>query len=199
MWDAHQNHYKKLLPLKHMFSVLARNMGWVNRFNHNNPSFTVYSWAAIMQSNVTGDIIRDHKTKATLSWWDTFLAHESSAKAVVVFFTQILLIALLIMGMDLSEFGSQVLWDWQCFCRCAIGNGVPVGTDSPRASAKSHMIRRSWILLGQTWDAACSYPPPPCNSYALVQATVGVGTVLIWYLILIRYKWSAAAHNTWVW
>ena len=36
-------------------------------------------------------------------------------------------------------------------------------------------------------------PPPPCNSYALVQATVGVGTVLIWYLILIRYKCSAAA------
>ena len=39
-----------------------------------------------------------------------------------------------------------------------------------------------------------SYPPPPlCNSYALVIATVGVGTVLIWYLILIRYKCSAAA------
>ena len=36
-------------------------------------------------------------------------------------------------------------------------------------------------------------PPPPCNSYALVIATVGVGTVLIWYLILIRYKCSAAA------
>ena len=31
-------------------------------------------------------------------------------------------------------------------------------------------------------------PPPPCNSHALVQATVGVGTVLIWYLILIRYQ-----------
>ena len=29
-----------------------------------------------------------------------------------------------------------------------------------------------------------SVPPPPlCISYALVQATVGVGTVLIWYLI----------------
>ena len=36
-------------------------------------------------------------------------------------------------------------------------------------------------------------PPPPCNSYALVIATVGVGTVLIWYLILIQYKCSAAA------
>ena len=36
-------------------------------------------------------------------------------------------------------------------------------------------------------------PPPPCNSYALVIATVGVGTVLIWYLILIRYNCSAAA------
>ena len=37
------------------------------------------------------------------------------------------------------------------------------------------------------------YPPPPCNSYAFVIATVGAGTVLIWYLILIRYKCSAAA------
>ena len=26
-----------------------------------------------------------------------------------------------------------------------------------------------------------STPPPPCNSHAHVQATVGVGTVLIWY------------------
>ena len=33
-----------------------------------------------------------------------------------------------------------------------------------------------------------STPPPPCISYALVQATVGVGTVLIWDLILIRYQ-----------
>ena len=32
------------------------------------------------------------------------------------------------------------------------------------------------------------HPPPPCISYALVQATVGVGTVLIWDLILIRYQ-----------
>ena len=34
----------------------------------------------------------------------------------------------------------------------------------------------------------CTPPPTPCNSRALVQATVGVGTVLIWYLILIRYQ-----------
>ena len=31
-------------------------------------------------------------------------------------------------------------------------------------------------------------PPPLCISYALVQATIGVGNVLIWYLILIRYQ-----------
>ena len=29
--------------------------------------------------------------------------------------------------------------------------------------------------------------PPPCISYALVQATVGVGTLIIVYVILIRY------------
>ena len=31
-------------------------------------------------------------------------------------------------------------------------------------------------------------PPPACISYALVQATVGVGTVLIWDLLLVRYQ-----------
>ena len=33
-----------------------------------------------------------------------------------------------------------------------------------------------------------STPPPPCISYALVQATVGVGTVIIVYVILIAYE-----------
>ena len=37
-------------------------------------------------------------------------------------------------------------------------------------------------------EAYTQPPPPPCISYALVQATVGVGTVLIWCLILIRYQ-----------
>ena len=32
-------------------------------------------------------------------------------------------------------------------------------------------------------ETARGVPPPPCISYALVQATAGVGTVLIWYLI----------------
>ena len=30
---------------------------------------------------------------------------------------------------------------------------------------------------------AVTYPPPPCISYARVQATAAVATVLIWYLI----------------
>ena len=33
-----------------------------------------------------------------------------------------------------------------------------------------------------------SISSPPWISYALVQATVGVGTVLIWDLILIQYQ-----------
>ena len=32
------------------------------------------------------------------------------------------------------------------------------------------------------------YPPPPCISYVLVQTTVGVGTVIIVYVILITYE-----------
>ena len=49
------------------------------------------------------------------------------------------------------------------------------------------------MLLAMTYDLChgghmvAEYPllhtPPPCNGYALVQATAGVGTVLIWYLI----------------
>ena len=105
MWDAHENHYKKLLPLKQMFSVLARSVGGINRFHRNKPSFTVYSWAALRQMNATGAV--KGKTKATS--WDAFKAQWSShAKAMVTFVTQMVLIVLLVMGMDLSEFGSQV-------------------------------------------------------------------------------------------
>ena len=49
-------------------------------------------------------------------------------------------------------------------------------------------------LFAQRAHSACTahgtppYPPPLCISYALVQATVGVGTVIIVYVILIAYK-----------
>ena len=45
-----------------------------------------------------------------------------------------------------------------------------------------------WAALLGGGFALLVPPPPPCLSYALVQATAGVGTVLIWYLILIRYQ-----------
>ena len=41
---------------------------------------------------------------------------------------------------------------------------------------------------GKVEERGSYTPPPPCISYALVQATVGVGTVLIWDLTLIRYQ-----------
>ena len=47
------------------------------------------------------------------------------------------------------------------------------------------LLRQSKHVL--TVCNICS-PPPPCVSYALVQATVGVGTVIIVYVILITYK-----------
>ena len=53
-----------------------------------------------------------------------------------------------------------------------------------RARAQLFCVRNAPRLNG-CW---ISTPPPPCISYTLVQATVGVGTVLIWYLILIRYQ-----------
>ena len=39
------------------------------------------------------------------------------------------------------------------------------------------------LVLVQTSANKVSPPPPPCKSYALVQATAVIGTVLIWYLI----------------
>ena len=39
-----------------------------------------------------------------------------------------------------------------------------------------------------TYKWANWLPPPPCISYPLVQGTVGVGTLLIWGLFLIRYQ-----------
>ena len=53
-------------------------------------------------------------------------------------------------------------------------------------------LRADWITrteieadlisgMGAGWVWLACYPPPPCNSHALVQATVGVETVLIWY------------------
>ena len=40
-------------------------------------------------------------------------------------------------------------------------------------------------------------PPPPCNSHALVQAAVRVGTAFIWYVILIRYQMYCSHIRHW--
>ena len=47
---------------------------------------------------------------------------------------------------------------------------------------------RTMALATGTVNDSVSTPPPPCISYALVQATVGVGTVIIVYVILITYE-----------
>ena len=45
-----------------------------------------------------------------------------------------------------------------------------------------------WWIRGK---GAGQPPPPPHHSYAIVQATVGIGTVLIWNLIEFGTKCSA--------
>ena len=45
-----------------------------------------------------------------------------------------------------------------------------------RAESKQSQKQGHWYIAIWFFDV----PPPPCISYALVQATVGVGTVLIW-------------------
>ena len=44
------------------------------------------------------------------------------------------------------------------------------------------------MVLGHHLKLLWPYLPPPCISYALVQATVGVGTVIIVYVILTMYE-----------
>ena len=62
----------------------------------------------------------------------------------------------------------------------------------PRLSERTLCLSTVRPIPGRTPKSSycwmCGTPPPPCISDALVQATVGVGTVLIWDLILIRYQ-----------
>ena len=63
-----------------------------------------------------------------------------------------------------------------------------VGTSPPAPLARAMPLSEQQLVLFRQLLEPCPTPPPPCISYALVQATVGVGTVLIWDLILIRYQ-----------
>ena len=50
------------------------------------------------------------------------------------------------------------------------------------------LVHSCYGMCVPLWALACGaagawYPPPPCISHALVQATVGVGTVIIVYVI----------------
>ena len=77
------------------------------------------------------------------------------------------------------------------------GSSVGQGTSGQRTSDQPPGVCRTHSIPityhhDFWWCTAVSsplvLPPPPCISYALVQATVGVGTVLIWDLISIRYQ-----------
>ena len=64
------------------------------------------------------------------------------------------------------------------------GGGADPSTNQTFFNFSAKLLK----IVGTSGWVCCTPPPPPCLSYALVQATVGVGTVLIWYLILIRYQ-----------
>ena len=55
-------------------------------------------------------------------------------------------------------------------------------------SRKMRILRTHQLLSVRCTSICALYPPPPCISYALVQATVGVGTVITVYVILITYE-----------
>ena len=71
-------------------------------------------------------------------------------------------------------------------------NGCLLGRQLP--ANRGYLIANCWwvhatfLFFEYRLQVHVRTPPPLCISYALVQATVGVGTVLIWDLILIRYQ-----------
>ena len=82
-------------------------------------------------------------------------------------------------------------WDFATWVPHAVV--VNIGTDDDLAgkTAADRAAFKVKFLILPCFFLPCPEPstlPPPCISYALVQATVGVGTVLIWDLILIRYQ-----------
>ena len=74
---------------------------------------------------------------------------------------------------------------------CVVEGGVYIVSDGALKGSAVGCGAVVPDVVGMFAWAWSGTPPPPCLSYALVQATVGVGTVLIWYLILIRYQCSA--------
>ena len=56
------------------------------------------------------------------------------------------------------------------------------------SNGTEHVRCENAIALLSTRSLLLNVFAAPCISYALVQATVGVGTVLIWDLILIWYQ-----------
>ena len=87
---------------------------------------------------------------------------------------------------------------------CAVRGRHPLrhgGIASPSPLCKHCLVhvqhpRPTQPMLVQAQRGIWNIPPPPCKSYALVQATAGVGTVFIWDLILFGTKCSAAAYDT---
>jgi len=81
MWDEHWNHWKKLIPLKQMISVLAEMVLLTKRIALNKAEPNVYCYA--------------------------FLSGQRTdyVKACLTFATQLLLITMLFLGIDLSQFG----------------------------------------------------------------------------------------------
>ena len=65
---------------------------------------------------------------------------------------------------------------------CALVEELEVGMRGVVFTGRVVLSQKGWFYPPKF------LPPPPCISYALVQATVGVGTVIIVYVILIMYE-----------
>ena len=76
---------------------------------------------------------------------------------------------------------------WRCLLPSIVGNAL--------YHASGCRTRRWGVTQGI--GAQCVGYPPPCVSHALVQATAGAGTVLIWYLILFGTN-VVQPHKAWV-
>ena len=83
-----------------------------------------------------------------------------------------------------TPFVSSSVPDWVCGLR---GGGGCSRTQT-QIMSQYQTVFHTTMLSKCAAFAFADVPPPPCDSHALVQATVGVGTVLLWDPILIRYQ-----------
>ena len=98
--------------------------------------------------------------------------------------------AVLVCGVGVKEALKRRLQSPPALCGLRATTGAWVCNQGGTLASEMEAVPH-WVLCcmrGVCASFQMRTPPPPCISYALVQATVGVGTVIIVYVTLITYE-----------